>query len=291
LYCMEIADYRAPLHVRTTGFCITHNMANKIRVPNIFTKLDCYEFEHRGKETLMLQINAMGLECVQVTKDTANAPLWDTGNRSQFQRMGEFERTFTQIEPEQKKVIFICPVYNKLPYVITSLLAQTFTNWELRLIHDGPNANGIEKFVKLFKDDRIVYSETKEHKGNWGHYIRSNEIQKLNDKEFVVITNADNYHVPVYIDEMLKAFDDENKIASYCSDMVHSYKAHQVIPCSLMRGFVDCAGVMIRASVAKSVGWNDIDSHSADWFFFNEIIRRYGVVGFKRVLGCLLVHN
>jgi hypothetical protein len=48
---------------------------------------------------------------------------------------------------------------------------------------------------------------------------------------------------------------------------------------------------MLRTDIAKSVGWNDLESHSADWSFFADVIKRFGVGSFAKVEGCLLVHN
>lgn len=59
LSCLEISNIRSPLHVRTTGFCINRDMANRLTFGTLITKLDCYEFEHRGKDTLMLQVQRM----------------------------------------------------------------------------------------------------------------------------------------------------------------------------------------------------------------------------------------
>lgn len=88
---------------------------------------------------------------------------------------------------------------------------------------------------------------------------------------------------------MLKGFGD-GVIATYCESMVHSYKAWGVIPCSLKRGYIDCAGVMIKANAAKQVGWRSLE-HSADWTFFEDLIKKFGVNAFVKIKGCLLVHN
>jgi hypothetical protein len=288
LNCLEISKIKAPLHVRTTGFCITKDIANKLVFGKVESKIDCYEFEHRGENTLMLQVQRMGYKVNQVAP-IESSPLWDTGNRSYLKRMAEHLKEFK--EPSSDKVTVICPIYNSYPFIISSMIAQTHQNWELLLVHDGPNENGLSKIVKSIGDNRIKYSETDKRSGNWGHKIRSEEIQKLPTNGFVLITNADNYHVPAYMEKMLSGFTSDYIKATYCSKMVHSYIQWGTIDCQLKRGYIDCAGVLIRNEVAKRVGWNDIESHSADWFFFNEIARKYGQSSFNRVEGCLLIHN
>jgi hypothetical protein len=48
---------------------------------------------------------------------------------------------------------------------------------------------------------------------------------------------------------------------------------------------------MIRKEVACEAGWPDIEAHSADWKYFENIIKKYGADKFARVEGMLLSHN
>lgn len=284
LSCLEISNIRSPLHVRTTGFCINRDMADRLVFGKLESKMDCYDFEHRSDSTLMLQVKGMGYDIQQIGP-LEKGVLWDTGNRFHLRRWKEHDRIFSDID--FGKVTVICPIFNSYPHIISSLIGQTYKNWELRLIHDGANSTGLKELVRLFNDPRITYSETEERSGNWGHEIRSNEIQKLDDEGFVLITNPDNYHVPVYLEKMVKT----GNVAAYCSQMVHSYVDWKIIECKLQRGYLDCAGVVMRSKEAKSVGWNDKTTHSADWSFFADVIKKYGVKSFTKVEGCLLVHN
>jgi hypothetical protein len=171
------------------------------------------------------------------------------------------------------------------------MIAQTYKNWELILVHDGKNETNLNEIIQGIGEPRVKYSETLNRSANWGHKIRSEEIQKLPNNGYVLITNADNYHVPTYLEKMIEGFSSDRVKATYCSKMVHSYIGWGVIDCRLQRGYIDCAGVLIRNDVAKRVGWKDIESHSADWFFFNDIAKMYGESSFKKVEGCLLIHN
>jgi hypothetical protein len=288
LKCMEIASTNAPLHVRTTGFSITKDIANRLVFGKLETKMDCYDFEHRSKDTLMLQVQRMGYIVEQV-EGLPTSPLWDMGNRAYLKRMNEHLQEFKDVAND--KVTVICPIYNSYPSIISSMISQTHQNWELLLIHDGKNETNLKEIIQGIGDSRVKYSETSNRSANWGHKIRSEEIQKLPYNGYVLITNADNYHVPTYLEKMLTGFTSDRIKATFCSKMVHSYIGWGVIDCRLQRGYIDCAGVLIRNEVAKRVGWNDITSHSADWFFFNDIAKMYGESAFKKVEGCLLIHN
>lgn len=291
--CMEVSNQVTP-HVRTTGFCITKETARKLSFPAdpIITKQHCYNFEHQGKSRIFVnQLKEMGIRAHMVAPLT-ESPLWDTHNRWKHRRTSEHLRVF----PHNKKVLFICLIYNSYPEIISSLINQTHKNWELWLIHDGPaDGNIIQNMVSVISDTRIKLIITPERLGNWGHEHRKNYLNKANkesDADYVVITNADNHHVPVFCEYMMNGFiDNPNALATYCDNMVHSYKAWEIIPCSLKRGFIDCAGVMVKKDIACEIGWRDTTSHSSDWTYFEDIAKRHGINTFVKVKGCLLVHN
>ena len=283
------------LHIRTTGFGITREALNKLQFPAdpITTKAECYHFEHRGgRQTFLDQIKTLGLKAVQVTKNVHDACFWDSGFKKYRTRIREHYTLFPKEVQSKNKVAFICPVYNSYPEIISSLINQTHKDWHLFLIHDGPSTMDIKGIVSATKDPRITYTETPKRLGNWGHGYRREYLQKLKDSEYdyIVITNADNHHVPTYCEYMIKGFTN-GEVAVYHSHMVHSYIRWGILECKLQQGFIDCAGMMIRKDVACSTGWNNIEAHSADWAFFNEIIQKHGINKFAKVPGCLLIHS
>ena len=284
--CLEISNLIQP-HIRTSGFCINRDIANRLTFGELITKEDCYQFEHRSNNTFMFQVQKMGYEIKQIAP-LQTAPLWDTGHRFFLNRMQEHTREFMDID--SGLVTVICPIFDSYPYIIHSLQAQTYKNWELILVHDGKNSTGLKTIVEKIGEKRVKYSERKERVGNWGHKIRSEEIQKLT-KGYVMVTNPDNYHVPTYLEKMLKGFSHENIKATYCSQMVHSYTEWKIIECRLQLGFLDCGGVVMKSEVAKEVGWNDVENHSSDWTFFEDVIKKHGHNSFAKVEGCLLIHN
>jgi hypothetical protein len=208
--------------------------------------------------------------------------------------MAEFHKEF----PPDEKVTFICPIYNTFPEIISSMMNQTHQNWELILVHDGPCRIGVSKFVKAIGDPRITYIETPKRLGNWGHYYRQfylNEIKAgriAKDTFAIVITNADNHHTPTFcaalLDPLLK---NNSLVASYCSQMVHSYVSWGVLNCSIQLGGIDCAGVMIKKDAACHHGWRDIVGHSTDWTYFQDVINQFGADKWVKIQGCLLCHN
>lgn len=286
--CTEISDV-VKRHIRTSAFLITKETSKKITfdVDVITTKDHCYEFEHRSTNALYEQIINMGLS-VEVVAPINIAPIWDSGHRADLNRMEEHNSVFYSTQ----KVIIICPIYKCYPQIISSMILQTHKDWELHLIHDGEADQFLRDYVALVNDDRIKFVETKERVGNYGHSYRQQYLKELrkSDGDFIVITNGDNYHTPNFLESMVKGFKD-GVVATYCDSMVHSYFGWGVINCRMERGFIDCANVMVRKDVACHIGWNDIESHSSDWTYFEDIAKVHGWHTFAQVYGCLLIHN
>lgn len=281
-------------HIRTTAFCIKKSVAPKLKFPAdpVTTKEQCYHFEHRGGPDIFLdQIKRLRLKAVQVAPINVS-PFWDSGFKKTKSREKEHYSLFPKPQQSNDSVAFICPVFNSYPEIISCLINQTHQNWHLYLIHDGPSSFDIKGIVEATRDERITYIETEKRVGNWGHTIRQEWLGKLktSNHDYVVITNADNFHAPTYCEYMLRGFTN-GQVATYCAQMIHSYIGWNIINCRLQRGYVDCAGVMIKKDVACSVGWNNTDAHSADWLYFQDIINKYGADKFAQVKGCLLSHN
>lgn len=282
------------MHIRTTGFCVSKQVADQLQfvADPIVTKEHCYQFEHRGGLNIFLdQVRRMGLRAVQVCP-VEIAAFWDSGFKRYRSREKEHYQLFPRPAQTTAKVAFICPVYNSHPQIISSLINQSHTNWVLYLIHDGENSTGLRKLVDVINDPRIIYIETTERLGHWGHVYRQQWLNKLKESDFdyVVITNADNQHVPTYTEYMLKGFTN-GQVATYCAQMGHSYIAWKIIECRLQQGYLDSAGVMVKKDVACQIGWPDVEAHSADWTYFKAIIDKYGANKFAKVDGCLLIHN
>lgn len=76
--CMHMSNEYAR-HVRTTGFCISKQTAQKIKFPwdPVVSIAQCRHFEHRGKNvTLLAQVEAMRLRVLQVAP-LEKSPLYD----------------------------------------------------------------------------------------------------------------------------------------------------------------------------------------------------------------------
>jgi len=220
--------------------------------------------------------------------DIKIAPLWDTVHRADINRMQEHENMFYL----DKKVLIICPIYKSFPQIVSSMITQTYQNWEMFLVHDGPAEQWLINYINYIKDDRIKFIQTQKRSGDWGHSIRQTYVKHCENIEgdYLLITNGDNYHTPNALEVMVKGFE-LDIVATYCESMAHSHIDWKVIQCRPERGYMDCAGVMVKKDAACQVGWMDATSHSADWIYFQDIGNKFGWDKFKKVEGCLLIHN
>lgn len=310
--CNERSNEYKP-HIRTGAFLIRSEILSNLTFPfdPILTKEHCYQFEHKNKNAFLEQIQKMGFSIIQPDPVNSSA-LWDTGHRQDRSQEHDFQfgegvtKRLSNVKPQIQikktngnKVFIICPAYNRFPQIVSSMICQTHKEWELHIIHDGVNPQ-FRKWVEMYNDPRIHYSENETTGGKYGHPIRHKYLNMLKNNEigqdcdYVVITNEDNYHTPNYLSKLIQPLKtNSNLVASYCSDIVHSYKDWDILtskPYPAL-GYIDCGQVMIRKNIACEIGWRDIDGHSSDWTYFNDIITRYGNHTWLKVKGCLFVHN
>ena len=101
------------------------------------------------------------------------------------------------------KVSVIVPVYNTekyLPRCIESILAQTFTDFELILVNDGSTDKSgkiCDEYAK--KDSRIVVI----HKENGGVSSARNKGIEISQGELISFIDADDWITPLYLSDLI----------------------------------------------------------------------------------------
>lgn len=100
------------------------------------------------------------------------------------------------------KVSVILPVYNGEKYLkeaVDSILAQTFTDFELLLINDG-STDGSEAVLQGYKDERIVYVKNEK---NTGLIHTLNKAINLAKGEYIARMDADDLALPERLQKQL----------------------------------------------------------------------------------------
>jgi hypothetical protein len=67
----------------------------------------------------------------------------------------------SEIENRELKVLFVSPIFNSFPLLAVSLIDQTYENWELLFVHDGPSDQQLTQTARAIieSDKRIRISE------------------------------------------------------------------------------------------------------------------------------------
>ncbi len=96
------------------------------------------------------------------------------------------------------KFSIITPTYRrseKLKRAVTSLIAQTYNDWEMIIINDSPHDSSYHDFATSINDSRIYYFENDTNRGV--NYSRNKALDKISaDSKWVIFLDDDDYFAP-----------------------------------------------------------------------------------------------
>ena len=111
----------------------------------------------------------------------------------------------------------ITPTYKRtrfLPPFIRNVQRQSYSEWTLALIHDGPDEKETAEVVRRSAqgDVRIKYWETSVHSGTWGHKTRCFGIQRLAESmptsQYILSWDDDDQFYPEALANINRAIDE-----------------------------------------------------------------------------------
>ena len=144
----------------------------------------------------------------------------------------------------------------ELKILILSFRTQTFDNWNLRIIHDGPPPEGIEEWVQKLEDPRVEFDSTKVINGFWGHPNRQMLLQetKGDPDDYVLITNDDNYYVPTFVEKFMVMCNP--RVGMVFCNTLHNYFDYTVLQTRVKVGAIDMGSFIVKLDLAQQVGFN-----------------------------------
>jgi hypothetical protein len=160
---------------------------------------------------------------------------------------------------------------------LSSLIAQTNTNWKCIVYCDAPNEY-IKNLIDTFNDSRISYHQNETAKGYWGHYNREYALQNLVDTEFVIQTSIQDYYCPIAVDEILRFTDRHNFI--YFNGVSHLNHG-ETLNTEPKRERIDWGNFAVKTEIAKRNGINNLESPICDGLFVEECFSNHPIVWFK----------
>jgi hypothetical protein len=189
--------------------------------------------------------------------------------------------------------------YGPLKLFVQSILNQTAKNWKLTVYHDGPD----EQFDALMNSfaheapEKIAYRSSEIRHNDWGHSLREEGIRHVTS-EYLLITNDDNYYVPLFVQLVTDVIVHETSADVVLFDMVHSHSnpggralpAYSYFKTAYQRYSIDIGSAVVRSSLAKQAGFRD-KTHDGDATYFEDIFRMTPNLKICKLNQVLFVHN
>lgn len=204
--------------------------------------------------------------------------------------------------------------YREIACFAYSLGCQTNKAFRTIIMHDGypkesdgydwaelGNMSWERRLQELCFDANIVadISHSTIRFNDWGHSLRRIMVDSKIENPFVCLTNADNYYMPCFVEEMLKPFEDEKVGVVYC-DIVHSHNHPFNVPQGTYGYFksrfepcgCDIGSIVLRADIAKEVGFKH-RHRDADASWIQDILdyQKKAEFDIVKVNKVLMVHN
>lgn len=167
-----------------------------------------------------------------------------------------------------------------------SLLAQTYENWDLLLVHDGPNSH-LRTHLEDIRDSRIRLLETEARKKQFGHPWRQRGIDMARG-EYLALGNADNYLCPVYLEALLEPLVNRGARLAYC-DLVHSHQNWRPFTTEARKHKIDLACFLAETAAVRAAGWPG-DHFNADGDLVDRLVKQAGG-RVTKVKMTLVMHN
>ena len=158
--------------------------------------------------------------------------------------------------------VLVVAYFRPLPLqiMINCFRVQSDPKWEMHIIHDGPAPEDVKAVIP--DDSRITFYETTKRLQNYGHPNRRyllNNIQ-VSTNDFILITNDDNYYIPEFVRYMRQAIKPTTGIVY--NDCLHNYYSYDVLPAKMQTNHIDMGSFIVRADVAKTVGFTSNAFHA-----------------------------
>lgn len=160
-------------------------------------------------------------------------------------------------------VSVLMPAYNQADFVadaLDSLLAQTYTNWEVAVVDDGSPDN-VAEIVKTYcdKDSRIKFYHTENH----GVSEARNFAASKSSGQYLLPLDADDTFSPTYMEKCVQAFESDPTLSLVYCDW-RMFGATDWSPPVCYKGYKDllsgntifCSAMIRKSDFDKTEGYD-----------------------------------
>ncbi|MFI5451275.1 glycosyltransferase family 2 protein [Pedobacter sp. UC225_61] len=207
------------------------------------------------------------------------------------------------IKEPRVEVTVLMPVFNSELYLresISSILNQSFTNFELIIINDG-STDASDKIIRSFNDNRINYVNNLSNKG-----IVSvlNEGLDLSKGKYIARMDADDIATAHRLEtqvQFLKANPEYKLCGTYAIKInEHSEKSSKIRPpkqyekikvSQLFKNSFIHPSILADADTIKSFGYKEEYKYAEDYLLFSEITMHHKAINIKNIGLYYRVHN
>lgn len=200
---------------------------------------------------------------------------------------------------DQRPIIsVVTPTYNRadfLPYAVESVLAQTFSDFELLVVDDGSTDSTRHLMERYTDDPRVRYF----YQPNHGQSVARNRGLKEARGEYICFLDSDNAWFPDKLEKSLNAFRENPAVDVVYGDYVEIDKAGaelginrmkrhsgHITPELLKDNFVSMNTTMTRRECFSEMGGFDVaDRLAEDYGLWLRLSTRYRFYYLPEVLG------
>lgn len=159
----------------------------------------------------------------------------------------------------------IVPLYNKAPYVrkaLESVMAQTFTDFELIVVDDGSTDNSAaicEEYISTIKRSVTINQSTIENiriisQPNAGVAAARNNGVVASNGQFLCFLDADDWWEPNFLEEMDKLIKEYPDAGLYATNYVYYKPGKTHVALKLERGYMNYPEAYLHGEMAVWTG-------------------------------------
>lgn len=203
------------------------------------------------------------------------------------------------------KVSVLTPMYNSTPQYlkdhIESILKQTFKDFEYILLNDSPDNKELEKIVKSYNDNRIIYIENSK---NLGIAASRNVLLEKAQGEYIAMCDHDDVSYPDRLEKEVAYLDTHPETGVVSSNFIVNFNKRDISNYPLnsydiktnliVRGCVVLhTASMIRKSVLikNNISWEPEYEPSDDYRLWTRLIDKTEFCNIKEPLVVYRVHS